>query len=404
MHHDLLIIGAGAAGIAAARAAGEAGLECRVLEARGRVGGRCHAVRPSAAPAVLDLGASWLHAADEGHPLLAHGRRFGLTVAIDPKRRELFAGRRRLGLDAARAYEAAAARLPCPMPQPASLATLFDDPDPWASTLARHFARAVCGVEPEEADLADWLDAADGADWLVAEGYGTLLARLAEGLPITLDCAVRGIEVGPDAVRATTDRGTASAAHAIVTVPLPLLARGRPRIVPPLPDATLAALDALPSGVLLKAPLALEARPLGHDSTWYLQSVGDDAAPFFLMRPFGADLAYAFFGGDAARALEAAGGAAAAAAAIDGLVAHLGADVRRAVRPLPLHAWGSDPWALGSYSVARPGGLWARAALRTPLFDRLWLAGEANAPASRQATVAGAWLAGEAAVHGIVAA
>ena len=398
---DLAIVGAGAAGLAAARTAARVGLDFHLLEARSRVGGRCVTVASPAGCAV-DLGASWIHAAGPGNPLTAEARRLGIETPPDPRRRRLFAAGRPATPAAHAAYAAVSAAL-MTAGAPGGDASLADlvGGDPTRLAAVKHLARAVCGVEPKEAGLADWFDCTDGEDDLVRGGYGALLKAATVKVPVTTSAPVRSIEVGPRGVSLEGAFGTLRARHVILTIPLPVLAAGGIEVRPAWPKETLAAFAALPSGVLLKAAFDLRAEPLGLSDTWYAQDAGGDG-PFFLVRPLGEDSAYAFFGGERARTLEAEGERAVFAAAEAGFVAMLGVEARGVLRPAATHLWGRDPLALGSYSVARPGGLWARSALRAPIFERLWLAGEATAHGGRQATVAGAWQAGEAAAARVV--
>ena len=359
---DLAIVGAGAAGLAAARTAARAGLDFRLLEAQSRVGGRCVTVA-SPAGGTVDLGASWIHAAGPGNPLTVEARRLGIATTPDPRRRRLFAAGRPATPAAHAAYAAVSAALATAGAPDGdgSLVDLAGD-DPARLAMVKHLARAVCGVEPKEAGLADWFDAADGADDFVRGGYGALLKAATAGVPITMNAPVRLIEVEPHGVRLEGTFGALRARYAILTLPLPVLAAGGIEVRPAWPEETVNAFAALPSGVLLKAAFDLPTRPLGLGDTWYAQDAESDG-PFFLVRPLGEDLAYAFFGGDRARALEAEGERAVFAAAEAGFVAMLGAEARGVLRPAATHLWGRDPLALGSYSVARPGGLWARSRL-----------------------------------------
>jgi monoamine oxidase len=100
----------------------------------------------------------------------------------------------------------------------------------------------------------------------------------------------------------------------------------------------------------------------------------------FHLRPFGQPCIEGFFGGRFARELEEAGDGAFAAQAIDEIVALLGSDIRRKLKPLKESRWAHDPFALGAYSHALPGHAGARAILAAPVDDRLFFAGEATSP------------------------
>jgi monoamine oxidase len=98
----------------------------------------------------------------------------------------------------------------------------------------------------------------------------------------------------------------------------------------------------------------------------------------FHLRPFGQPCIEGFYGGRFAQALEDAGQGALAAQAIDEVVAMLGSDFRRKLKPLAESRWAHDPFARGSYSHALPGHAGARAVLAAPVEGRLFFAGEAT--------------------------
>ena len=100
----------------------------------------------------------------------------------------------------------------------------------------------------------------------------------------------------------------------------------------------------------------------------------------FHLRPFGQPCIEGFFGGTFARELEDAGEGAFAAESIDQIVALLGSDFRRKLKPLAESRWAHDPFARGAYSHALPGRAGDRAVLAAPVDGRLFFAGEATSP------------------------
>ena len=121
------------------------------------------------------------------------------------------------------------------------------------------------------------------------------------------------------------------------------------------------------------------------------------------LRPFGQACIEGFFGGRFARELEDAGDGALAAQAIDEIVALLGSDYRRRLKPLAESRWAHDPFARGSYSHALPGHAGARAVLAAPVDGRLFFAGEATSP-NFFSTAHGARDSGERAAGEVMAA
>ena len=127
------------------------------------------------------------------------------------------------------------------------------------------------------------------------------------------------------------------------------------------------------------------------------------ATTSFEMRPFGRDLVVAYLGGDYARRLCEAGEREAVAHATERLAAAGVASAARAVTAGCLADWWTDPFSRGGYSIAKPGRLASRLALRAPIGGRVWLAGEASAGGGAM-TAGGAFLEGERAANEVARA
>jgi len=263
---DLLVIGAGAAGIAAARTAREAGHSVVVLEARDRVGGR--AVTDTARLGLpYDLGATWLHQAAT-NPLVPLAAGLGVTLHdSDALRRE----QTRIGnrpaspaedaeytaafAAAERAIEAAAN---APGPD-RSLAEGMAATGPWAPAIEAWQGDIISAAPAAEVSLRDFqANALEGGNRLPEGGFGALVARLAEGLPVMLGAPVTRLAWGGREAVAEGPFGTLRARAAIVTVPTSLLAAGAIRFDPPLPAETLQAAHDLPLGHVVKLGFRVE--------------------------------------------------------------------------------------------------------------------------------------------------
>ena len=423
---EIAIVGAGAAGIAAALTAQAHGLPFRLIEARQRSGGRTWTTTtPLGRP--FDLGASWIHAVDAGNPFAEIALALDAGPVVDQRRRlVLDRGGRLLSPAEVAVFAAARARGIERIAQAPPGASLTDclpvdvdargDPagdhgiDSWDWTIRSFAGPWMCGTDCAATDAADWASARDRTDWLLPAGYGTLIQALAAKVPITTDCALEALEVGPDAVTLTTTRGGFTARQVVLTVPLGVLAAGRIRLTPALPTTFCRALDDLPMGCLMKVAIDLLADPLADLATdaascFLHYPATDERAVLYLLRPCGQPMAYAFVGGSMARALEPKTDAAIRDAVLEPLRGLLGtALVERSFGPVAVSRWGSDPFAFGSYAIARPGASGARAVLAQPLFERVHLAGEATAADGWHGTAGGAWLAGRAAVTRIAAA
>ena len=399
---DVLIIGAGCAGIAAARALHAKGETCVVLEASGRVGGR--ALTTTALGAPLDLGATWLHQARD-NPLIAF---LGEHLDHDTVRErhlhlgEHFATRAEFA-DYWRAHRAFEDALEAaPLSPDRSVMEAAPQTGPWDATIAHWLGSQINAMELTGISLEDYVRTdLDGPNLLPREGVGGLVARLAEGLPIRLNHAVTHLDWSGPGVVASGDWGALRAGRAIVTVSNGVLAAGSIAFTPELPAATQAAIAGLPMGLLTKIAFrAKGADRLGiapFHSARRAVTPGAEPPMSWVFWPFGADHVFGFVGGARAWELSRQGEAATEAAARADLAAMFGPRAAAALGECLVTDWGANPLFLGSYTHARPGHHASRAVLAAPLGEgRLRFAGEACH--SRFAgTVAGAWLSGASA-------
>lgn len=403
---DIIIIGAGAAGLGAAHRLAGAGLAVRVVEARDRAGGRAWtAHEPSGLP--IELGCAWLHSADENE-LCDLARGAGLTIDKTPPpwRTQIndigFAPadqadfRAALGRLFVRLDEAGEAG----GDQPAD--RLLDPGSRW-NPLLDATSTYMNGVELDQLSVRDFWHYHDtGVNWRITEGYGGLMAALAAGLDIALDCPVSLIDHSGRRVRIETPRGDMHAGAVIVTVPTAVLCAGVLQFRPALPDKIEAA-AVLPLGLADKLYLGLDdAEEFPKDSHLYGALDRTQTASYHV-RPFGRPLIEVYFGGRFARALEAEGEAAFASFAIGQLASLLGAGIRKRLHPIAATAWARDPYARGSYSHALPGHSDARVALAAPVDERLFFAGEA-CMVHDFSTAHGAYRSGIAAAEAVIAA
>ena len=404
----VVVVGAGAAGLAAADVLRQAGHPVTVIEARDRIGGRAYTELGLGPDCPFDAGAEYVHWA-ERNPWRAVAERGGVRIAgQEGWARTLFVdgrpatdterNRRRAafsGLDAALKPVEGSDR---------SLAEAAAVAGPDMVQAAAGLARLSLGEEPERVSVLDYDRLWSGTDlWL--DGYGSLVRRRFAGMPVSLGTAATGIDWSGGGVRVATPGGTLDAAAVIVTVPVGVLASGAIRFTPDLPAPTRDALGGLGMGAYSKVGLRLDPARID------LKAVGDavsvarrgdqDRTIYFEVSPFDRPLAVANIGGDGSRALCELGEAAAVAEVTDRLVAILGAQARGAVTGGKLAGWWTDPHARGSYSIARPGHADARTILQAPIGERVFLAGEAYAGGGAM-TVGGATLDGERAAQAVL--
>ncbi len=403
---DVIVIGAGAAGIAAAHQLKAAGRRAIVLEARDRAGGRAF-TDASLGPA-YDAGAMFIHWA-ERNPWVQIARDLGVATSDESWGGgfRVFAGGQPMA-DADRqrrrgAFGQIDRRLETVdlAKRDVSIRDLLGDLGPDLAPIASSGLLLSIGEESERISARAYQRLWAGDDLLVPSGYGNLVARHGAGLDIRLNQPVSEIRWDGPGVSVTTPAGTLRAQACIVTVPVGVLKAGAIRFTPALPARTRDALDGIGMGALTKIALKVEGDRFGiSPGTSFLEAGSPKRLMNFDLFPEGKDLIVAFCGGDHARELSAAGPAATRDHLTTLLSSMIGSDIRKAVTGISFPAWWTDPFARGSYSVCLPGREAAREQLAEPIGGRLFIAGEATAGGGAM-TVGGATLAGRAAAAAV---
>lgn len=407
---DVVVVGAGAAGIAAARVLAAAGRSVAVLEAADRIGGRAftESVRLGLP---FDHGCAWLQGpGDLAITELARRRGYTLLDHSDPSE-AVFVGDRHATVAERRAYWSAYGEIEEALEaadgRDLPAASVIPDGLDWTGTVQSWIGPMDHGVDFRDLSTGD-VNAFDEheTDYLVAEGLGTLVAEAGRGLPLRLATPVTGIDWSGDGVIVETPAGALRARACIVTVSTGVLRAGAIRFTPALPDRTAEAIDRLPMGLLTKIALKTDGDSLGlSENAWLTYKVSGEMpaeACFFLTRPFGQPLLVGFVGGAFGWELSRAGEAAAIDFATGELVAMLGTGVRRHITGGLMTGWAADPLTRGAYASAVPGHHAARAALAQPVGGRVFFAGEAVGGAFMQ-LCSGAWLSGEATARAVLA-
>jgi monoamine oxidase len=376
----VIVVGAGISGLTAAQALHRAGVECVVLEARDRIGGRLHTMEVAQAP--VDMGGSWIHT-PIGNPL----RRFAAQAGI-----QCTPGN---PLPSLAIYDAVEERLLAPDEVKAAATLQFDDfPDavehlrdrlgPHATSAegieAFLVAAGLTGAETRrvrqllraliEADAAHrpedqalrwlWTELEYGGDFfgdLPVGGYRTVVSAMAAGLDVRLGEPVVEVALGPDDVAVRTGEGTLRASHVVVAVPLGCLKRGVPTFVPPLPTARQETIERVGFGRYEKVIVAFGSpfwRAAGVSHLVHLPADPQRTALWtFDLDAFGAGpvLACHVHHTDAGQL----------PGSVERVVREVRATLSAAVgapcpEPVAVHAtsWAEDPWSGGAYSHLPP--------------------------------------------------
>ncbi len=403
---EVVVIGGGAAGAAAAKRLTDASIRCLLVEARTRLGGRAWTVHDGDGHA-LDLGCGWLHSADR-NPWTGVARQMGFAIDETPppwSNRPLEASLSRADHRALRqAIDDFYARLEQAATRntDAPASTMLDPANRW-NPLLNAMSTYISGAELERVSLKD-LDNYDNTpvNWRVIQGYGTLISAYGATLPAMLDCPVNAVDHGGKRLKITTSHGVIAADQAIITVPSAILAAERIRFTPALPKKVEAA-HGLPLGHDDKLFISLENAEEFPAGARLFAHTDRTATAGYHIRPFGWPMIEAYFGGACAAALEEQGDAAFFDFAVAELVGVLGSDFAKRLKPIRVHRWGIDEFALGAYSFALPGCADRRAVLAAPVDERLFFAGEACS-LHDFSTAHGGYLTGVAAAEGVIAA
>jgi monoamine oxidase len=422
---DVVVIGAGVAGLGAAAALRAAGRSHLVLEASDRIGGRAHTTHPDwLAGAPFDHGAVWFHAA-ERNPLVeiarAHGEMLRNTAGLRTEC-TITDGRRATDEELAD-YAAAWPRFHAVASMLleeredarfAEVARHMRD-DPWALSVEAWEGPVIAAADADALSLRDWQrNALTGTDLVIDSGMGDFVARrLHPGASLRLTTPVRAVswqEPGGTVV-VETAAGTVRARACIVTVSTAVLAAGVIAFHPALPTPTQDAIAALPMGAALKVILQATGPDRfdlpTHCSLDHRATRSGEPYMAFQCWQFGRATVQGWIGGSTARALEQEGDAACVDFAKSRLRAMLGGRVDAAFvgGASLVTRWSRDPLVGGAYAYAVPGRAAARAELATPLADgRLAFAGEACHADGLAGTVGGAWITGQNAAHAVLLA
>lgn len=401
---DVAIVGAGSAGIAAARRLLASGLSVTVLEARDRMGGRT-VTRPFKGHPV-DLGAHWLHAGPI-NPLVKLGHLRGEPLRRAPVNGHFFVR----GRPGSRAERAALDRAFDMADRAMTQAAKAREDQPAARALppmgpqGRRVAAIhglVSGRPLDEVSLHDFPSMEYSDNLFIAGGLGTYLRRLGRDLPVRLGAAVHAIDWSGQEVRIDSSAGTLQARAVIVTTPMAVLQRDGIRFAPALPNTVNEAVHGFTQGVYEHVILHWPDAPFrGADRLASLTGTRRQP-PGLLTRIDGTPFHFFELDQPTAAAFDRRDRHTPFRYAREVLAEHFGHRAIRNLSALHSTAWRHDPWSRASWAVVPPGHYAIRDILKAPVGDRIWFAGEALSRA-QWGTAGGAWEEGERAAGEVIA-
>jgi monoamine oxidase len=408
LNTDVVVIGAGAAGLAAARRLHERNIGFLVLEARDRVGGRAHTLASVHGTYPIELGAEFIHgAAPSTRELL---REIGEEVA--PTDAQFFRMRRgHLEPESDRWTTTERVLKRVDIAQPDQSVATFLDTIPRKELSAEERADVCALVEGFDAAIVEdasiigiakeWRSGVNDTSHRPIHGYAPVMEYLARiaGDRLSLQTVVARIgwsahDVTIDAIRAGQPLRV-RAKRAIITLPIGVLQAHADLFAPALPPGKRAAIDKLAMGPVLKVALEFHTMFWREVEKRRFRNAGFFQAPDCQVRtlwtrvPDRSPVLMGWSGGGAALRLRERGVDPVRAALATVATLFPSVDITAELRNAYFHDWQADPFALGAYSYLRVGGADARERLAEPVDDTLFFAGEA-ASSDDSGTVAGA--------------
>ena len=402
---DIVVIGAGAAGIAAARRVMAANRKVIVVEAAGQVGGRC-LTDTSTFDAPFDRGARWMHNPDT-NPMIRLARNAGLDISAAPPGQKIRIGRRNARPGETEQFLAALVRANRAIDDasrgradPSCASVLPKDLGDWAGTAEFVLGASATGKDLKEISVIDKARAQERSAVIACrQGLGTLIAKLGEQVPLSLSTPASRISWSNRDVTVETPAGKIVARAAVITVSSNVLAAGNIRFNPDLPRRHLDAAARLSLGSYDHIALQLPGNPLGLARDEIVIEQSNSTRTALLFANMGSSsLCSIDVAGSFGRDLSAQGEKAMVAFAVEWLTKLFGSDAAAAVKKSSATRWNAEPFVLGAMSAAIPGGQPSRRILSEPI-GCMFLAGEATHE-TLWGTVDGAWESGERAAEG----
>ena len=392
---DVVIIGAGAAGLAAAKELTALGIDHIVVEASHRIGGRAYS--EEIGPGTwFDLGCAYLVAGpdidehvDESNPFIDFAREQGEIIEkyVYPSR-YVFDGRR---LDTGQMSDLEkfyadcedAIRDSAKSGDDVAISDIVDLENPYAIPYM-DMMTVTAPKDLDEASAADFFYKIEElSNHNTRHGYGNLVARWGSDVNVSLNSKVESIDWSGHGVSVKTVKGDIKARCVICTVSTGVMAAEHIEFSPRLPDWKMDAFRGVTMGAENKIGIHFTEEVFAPADSGYYQVWSSDAQGAYVdVNLVSTNIVTVFVGGRFSIWMEQQGPQAAREFALDRIADIFGNDIRKSAGRSIASAWVTDPWTLGSYAAALPGQFHQRKALPRPIDDRLFFAGEATARAN----------------------
>jgi monoamine oxidase len=395
MQTDVVIIGAGSAGLSAAKELIRQGISFAVVEASHRIGGRAYSevIGPDA---WFDLGCAYLVAGrfattreDESNPFIDDAIQRGAVMEeyLHPSH-YIFNGRplnAEEKKDCKKFYNECekAIRQSSENGDDLAISDIIDIQSPYAIPYADMMSVTV----PKDLDESSSADFFYGVDEYVnyntQRGYGNLVAQWGSNIDVALNTKVESVDWSGKEIRVITGRGTIRARCLISTVSNGVLAAQHIHFQPRLPDWKMEAIQEVTMGAENKIGVHFTKNIFAPEDSGYYQVWSEEAPGAYVdVNLVSTNIVTVFIGGRFSIWMEQQGQGAAREFAIDRIADIFGNDIRSSVGRSIATAWVTDPWTMGSYASANPGQFHQRDVLPKSIDDKLFFAGEATARAN----------------------
>ena len=408
--YDVVVIGAGAAGLAASAELMAKGKSVICLEAMDRIGGRCYTDH-SIFGLPCDIGAHWLHSFS-GNKIAQYGLKIGNEFDVYKLKENVLVYDGNKKTDGSRLYSVInqIKSLKDKHSKSNSNSQIIDVPfldlipdevknNAWFDPAPQALGACLEGVDFHNFTTADALlnfKSSGEGDGFVKQGYGDLLAHYRQNVPVTLNTIVNEIDWSGRLLKIKTNRGTITSKTCIITVSTNVLASGIIKFSPSLPLEKYEAFSQINLGfynhILVQFTDSFYKNyNIKKDTYWFSKITTKSLSPigcFGSLKLHNSNLSYFDVGGGFAEELENAGENKAKDFILETLKSTFGSDIKKYIIKYYVTSWGRNKYFLGSYSSAIPGKSHFREILKTSIDDKIFFAGEAVS--SNYGTVHGA--------------
>ncbi|HIA61215.1 MAG TPA: FAD-binding protein [Pelagibacterales bacterium] len=403
---EVIVIGAGASGLAATEYLLKKGKSVICIEANNRIGGRCYTDNAFFG-VPYDMGAHWI-TNNKTNPYVHYWNENnieGFNLYEDKEYESVYVGNK---------------KLISPEDKP-----LWDQYNSILKDIGRSSNKDIAPSEAVSNKSSEWYDTAhliigpydmakdfdhfscmdwwnylepETNSWFCSEGYGALVKHRWRNVPVQFNTRAQTIKWGGQGVKIETNKGTISSQACILTVSTGVLASGKIKFIPMLAMEKYDSFSGISMGIYNHIALQFKKDFFPHDKDGYIYyKLNSQNAPIprgvaGLTNSSGSNLSYFDAGGEFARELENVGEEASIDFVLGELKSIFGSKVEKLLIKAHATSWASNPFTLGSYASAEPGSFHLRKVLRQSVGDRIFTAGEATA--EEWATVAGATRSG----------